>query len=450
MNCPNCGIELNGSKCVGCGQDIALSSRLYNLSVRYYNKALLQTRDGRYTEAMHSLRKSVAFRKECTDAQNLLGLVYHRIGRQTEAVICWQYSLSLDNSRNNQAYKLLRSVAESKDETAKLDSIKNYNMALSYFKQGNTDMAVMTLKKAIESNKYFVDAHNLMALCRMQRQENAEALRSINRVLKMDKDNETALMYMRELRPERFKEFEQVEPDTKEYGKKTAKLINAVYSAGNKLFSFLFGMAVCAIIAGVLVLPAITSEYKAAYKDSELKYSIDIANREEQLANADKTIAELRTENENLSSRLYTTGEQELQKRLKTLNEIQSQYSSGNVTQAADSLLSLGITGFSASATEQYNSLRQKLLPEAAKKNYDLGENARLRGDTESATLYFQKCISCCTGNEEVRYSALYQLARIANNSGDYALAKQYYQEVAENHPLDKIKKEAEKYLSEH
>lgn len=37
--------------------------KIYNLSIRYYNRGIVLAKEGKYTEAVHSLRKSVALKK---------------------------------------------------------------------------------------------------------------------------------------------------------------------------------------------------------------------------------------------------------------------------------------------------------------------------------------------------------------------------------------------------
>ncbi|MBQ7266618.1 MAG: tetratricopeptide repeat protein [Firmicutes bacterium] len=448
MICAYCGGEEKDGVCTSCGTDVVFAAKVYNLAVRYFNKGLMYANEGRYTDACHALRKSVSFRKDNVKAQNLLGLVYQRVGAVTQAFKAWQFSCLLDeDKKENPAFYYIEELKKDNFE-AKVRAVKNYNIALKHFREGNTDLTLVALKKAIEDNKYFVQAHNLKTLCHIGRNENREALAGVNRVLKMDKDNEKALCYLKYLKPDKFKPFEQKEPDIRE--KSETSPVNVVYSSRGRFMGFILGVVLCGVVCGVLIIPSVVKRSKDLYKDSELKYSIDIASREEKLASDAQTIEQLNAEIDVLRARIYTSDEQELEKRVQTLNDIKKIYDSGNPGAAADKLLLLDPRGFSEQAVNQYRSLCFSVLPAAAKSYYDLGETARNRGDRESAVAFYQKCIRCATQNEEVKYSAQYQLARMANADGDIETAKKYYNEVALNHPLSNIRSEASKYLSEH
>lgn len=73
---------------------------------------------------------------------------------------------------------------------SKIDAITAYNKALHSIKLDNVDLAVMSLKKALEINSAFVDANILMALCRMKQGNTSAAIRLLEKVLKIDKENE--------------------------------------------------------------------------------------------------------------------------------------------------------------------------------------------------------------------------------------------------------------------
>jgi tetratricopeptide (TPR) repeat protein len=95
---------------------------------------------------------------------------------------------------------------------------------------------------------------------------------------------------------------------------------------------------------------------------------------------------------------------------------------------------------------QEYKELCSTVLPQAAKEYYNKGI-AVGKSDYETAVAYFEKCIKCCINDEELKYSATYQLAKLADSEGDSAKAKEYYTTVAENHPVSSVRKEAQRYL---
>lgn len=448
MKCYNCGNEFMGDECPKCGVRSDISLKIYNLSARLYNRALYYTQDGFYTEAVHSLRKSLAFRKDNIEAQNLLGLVYHRIGRITDAIVCWQKSMQIA-SEDNPARDYLQDLEQSVVETSKFESIHNYNEALAYMQKGNVDLAIMSLKRAVEVNKYFVDAHNLMALCYIKNGNSNEALKCVNRVLRMDKANEIATNYLRELRPDKFAVFEQKEPKNNGYGKTTERVITAVQSYSGNIMYFVAGVVISIIVAATLVIPSVTKNLNEQMEKKELEYHIQTNADSEKIAQNEQTIQKLSEENENLKSKLYTKGEQELQQRVKALADIKNLYDEGSVAAAGDKLAELGTTGFSQDVMNEYNSLKTTVLPAAAKEYYDRGTNAADNRNNSDAKNYFERCIKC-GGETEIAYSAMYQLAQLADKRGDTAEAVKYYTTVAQKHPVDAIKKEAQSYIDSH
>ena len=175
--------------------------KIYNLSIRYYNRGIVLAKEGKYTEAVHSLRKSVALKKDNIQAQNLLGLVYYKLGRVTDGILHWQISLKYQKSGND-ALKYIQDCSYNAKEMSKIDAITAYNKALHSIKLDNVDLAVMSLKKALEINSAFVDANILMALCRMKQGNTSAAIRLLEKVLKIDKENEKAVAYLKELKPD--------------------------------------------------------------------------------------------------------------------------------------------------------------------------------------------------------------------------------------------------------
>ena len=79
---------------------------------------------------------------------------------------------------------------------------------------------------------------------------------------------------------------------------------------------------------------------KKNLEEQELQYNIDLNNKNDQLSKNNETIKRLTDENENLKSKLYTAGEQELQQRVRALADIETYYNEGSVGEAADKLFS--------------------------------------------------------------------------------------------------------------
>lgn len=331
---------------------------------------------------------------------------------------------------------------------SKIDAITAYNKALHSIKLDNVDLAVMSLKKALEINSAFVDANILMALCRMKQGNTSAAIRLLEKVLKIDKENEKAVAYLKELKPDTTSVFKKKNKENTE--KKGVTIVRNLMNHSYSMLSFGVGALCAVVILGGLIMPAISGGYQKNLEEQELQYNIDLNNKNDQLSKNNETIKRLTDENENLKSKLYTAGEQELQQRVRALADIETYYNEGSVGEAADKLLALSTSGFGQEAVNQYNQLKATILPAGAKYYYELGSSSQSKNDTDNAKTYFDKCIKCTGDGDEIRYSAMYQLAKIAEKAGDNNTAAKYFTTVASKHPVEAIRNEAKKFVEQY
>lgn len=415
----------------------SLQKKVTNLSNVSYNKALAYCNEDRITEAVAALRGSLEFDKKNIDARNLLGLCYFRLGRVADALIQWTISYKLKRT-DNIAVDYIAELESARESAAMYEAIEQYNEALSYANQGNTDMAILNLKKALEKNKGLVDAMNLLSLCFIERGRETEAFRLSEKVLKIDSSNPVALRYNQLLKPEKKLFFKPKITDSRPKERKTGSVAY-----------FFIGIAVTAVVLGGMGLPAIAKSYRSDYDKLKTEYSVLESNMNSEIEKKDETITRLTDENEDLRSKLYTADTQELQQRVKLLTDIQNYYDEGSVEEAADKLIALSTEGFSDEVLSQYSALCKTVLPAAASEYFSAGRQAKNNGDYESAKNYFNKAIQCTYEGDEVRYSAMYQLGLIADEEGDTASALNYFKTVAEKHPVSSIKNEAQRYVDE-
>lgn len=415
----------------------SLQRKIQNLSVISYNKAIECCNEDRITEAIVALRESLEFDKKNIDARNLLGLCYFRLGRVADALIEWTISYKLKRT-DNIAVDYIAELESAKEANAMYDAITKYNEALSFANQGNTDMAILNLKKALEKNKGLVEAINLLSLCYIERGRESEAFKLAEKVLKIDKTNSIALRYYQLIKPEKRIFFKPKLTDSKSKQRKSGNL------------SYFFGgIAVSAIILGCMGLPAVVKNFNNKYDKLQVEFNVLQNNMNTEIENRTATINRLTEENEDLRSKLHTADNQELQQRVKLLADIQNYYNEGSVEEASEKLIALSTVGFSQEVLNQYSSLCKTVLPAAASQYFSEGKRASSNGNYASAKDYFNKAIKCTGEGDEVRYSSMYQLGRIADEEGDKTAALNYFKTVAEKHPVQSIKNEAQRYLDD-
>ncbi len=420
----------------------SVQRKISSVSHKCYNRALALCGEDKISDAIVALKESISLDKKNIDALNLLGLCYYRLGRITEAIIQWNRSKSMKIT-DNIAIDFLISADNDKDTEKMLESVTNYNEALAFARDNNTDMAIMCLKKALDKNKYFVPACDLLALCYMERGNNSDALSLLRRALKTDRSDSIALEYAEAAGEGRTMLFKPRRKESWDNTRPTARSVRSGADTGSGIICFGAGIAAAAIIAGALVVPSVIHHYKYKYDSLETKYNILLNDNNSAVLKNEETIQRLTDENEDLKSRLYTTGSQELQQRVKTLSDIRAYFDEGNAEMAADKLLSLNTSGFGAEVMKEYDSLRTTVLPAAAQKYYAAGTEAMGAKDAETAKKLFEKCIQCMGNGEELRYSAMYQLGKIAADKGEYEVAVNYFNTVADKHPVASIKNEA-------
>ena len=214
---------------------------------------------------------------------------------------------------------------------------------------------------------------------------------------------------------------------------------------GGNVGYFFGGIAVAAVILGCMGLPAIAKNFRSDYDKLQTEYNVLQNNMNTEIDKKTETINRLTEENENLRSRLYTVDNQELQQRVKLLNDIQNYYNEGSIEEAAEKLIALSTTGFSQEVLNRYSALCKTVLPAAASEYFSDGKRASNNGNYVSAKDYFNKAIKCTNEGDEVRYSAMYQLGKIAEKEGDSVAALNYFKTVAEKHPVESIRNEAKK-----
>lgn len=291
MNCPKCGFEMGRNRryCEQCGADMAVAMRLYRLSNRYYNEGLARAKVRDLSGAILMLKKSLENNKRNIDARNLLGLVYYEMGEPVVALSEWIISKHFQ-PENNQADYFIEQV---QSNPAKLDAVnqtvKKYNQALAYAKQGSDDLAMLQLRKAISINPGYIRALQLLALLYMKNEEYEKAKRCLIRAQKTDVANTTTLSYLAEIERMLNPDGQAVRPERKVEGMSYQPAATNVTYREDKPNYIAFITFFAGIIIGVavlywLVVPTVRSDIKAKYTAQERDYSAEVATYTTQIS----------------------------------------------------------------------------------------------------------------------------------------------------------------------
>jgi Tfp pilus assembly protein PilF len=172
MRCYKCGATLSENDfCNSCGADVALYKKIIKMSNMYYNIGLEKAKVRDLSGAIDYLRRSIHLYKKNISARNLLGLVYYEMGDVVEALSEWVISKNLQSDKNI-ADDYIGAVQNNQSRLDTINqTIKKYNMALSYAGQGSDDLAVIQLKKVLTLNPNLIKGHQLLALLYMKNNE---------------------------------------------------------------------------------------------------------------------------------------------------------------------------------------------------------------------------------------------------------------------------------------
>ena len=201
MKCLNCQTPVSrGTEyCPKCGFHVLSQRKAIYLSKLYYNQGLEKASVRDLSGAISCLRQSLKFSKLNIQARNLLGLVYFETGEVVAALCEWVISKNIQPKDNLAVYYIDKLQANPSRLEVINRTVNKYNLALSYCRQGNEDMAVIQLKKLLSQNPKLIKAYHLLALVQMKEGEYVKARRTLKKALKIDKTNTTSLRFLREV-----------------------------------------------------------------------------------------------------------------------------------------------------------------------------------------------------------------------------------------------------------
>ena len=466
MVCYNCGCHLSEHNfCTACRVDVGMYKKIMALSNRFYNEGLEKAGIRDLTGAISSLKQSLKFNKNNIEARNLLGLVYYELGEVISALREWVISKNLMLEKNiADGYIKMIQSNQSKLDTIN-QTIKKYNQALNYCRQGNLDIAVIQLKKVLSLNSRFVRAHQLLALLYMDGNEWEKARRELNKCIKIDAKNTSTLRYLKEVEGMlTTEEGVRLQPRKKELVAKEA----VTYQSGNELiiqpigakeprgvptlFNMGIGIVVGLAVAWFLVLPArlqstqaaIDTQLRTISEQSDAK-TATITGMEQQIQDLEE---EKRSLQEKLNSYVGKDGTlQAMDKLLSAANTFLAQQ--GDVIAVSEFLDGINIQEMGASASPAfitlYQTLTQRVGPELATTYYDKGYSAYKQENYQEAVVYLEKAYQYDTANGDV----LFYLANSYRATNSIEQAKEAYVKVINEFP-DTIKaNKSQVYLAE-
>lgn len=287
--------------------------RVYKKIIRrsnaYYNDGLAKAKVRDLSGAIESLRRSLKYNKRNTMARNLLGLVYFEIGEVVEALSQWVISKNFQPEKNI-ADDYIQEVQSNPGRLETINqTIKKFNLALNYCKQGSEDLAIIQLKKVLTMNEKMVQAYQLLGLLYIQSEEWDLARKTLNRALRIDTTNTRTLKYLREVKRS-IGEGRSTQVKKSPATRQGNKIIS--YQDGNEtiiqpltykestgvstLINIIIGLVIGLAVAWFLIIPARQDAMKADYKDQNISLSEELTSKNAELATLEGTVETLNKE----------------------------------------------------------------------------------------------------------------------------------------------------------
>lgn len=465
MICYRCGSTLTESEfCPECGENVALYKKVISLSNVYYNDGLQKATVRNLSGAINSLQHSIKLNKNNIEARNLLGLVYYEVGEVVPALCEWVISKNLQTSDNHADDYM----EELRNNPTHLDvvnqSVRKYNVALRYCEEGSLDVAVIQLKKILQSNPNFLAAHQLLGLLYLNNGSYSKAKKELTRALRIDNGSTKTRFYLQEaekmLSPDddddkTVKERSET-GDVIEYRSGNDTIIQPVHSMQPKgtvsLISVFIGIVLGLLAAIFLVLPAkiqdindeASARIAAISEEGDLKSSLLQENQ--------NTVNDLNDQIADLQATIESYSENDVT--VEAMNElmaavdvyIQTPNDTKSIAQHMDLV---NMDKISESASEEFSTLYGTMMelvgPTLSDYYYKLGYKAYTSQDYDSAITDLAKSYSYDNTNEP----ALYFLGSAYYENGDYDKAKKAYNEVMSLFPDTKYANNAETKIAE-
>lgn len=463
MNCPKCGYELGKNRryCERCGADTAIAVRLSRRSNRYYNEGLQKARVRDLSGAIDMLKKSLECNKRNVPARNLLGLVYFEMGEGVAALSEWIISKHF-MPENNPADYFIEKV---QSNPAKLDAmnqtVRKYNQALAYAKQGSDDLAMLQLRKVISVRPGYIRALQLLALLYIKNGEYEKAKRCLVRAQRTDVANTMTLSYLAEveqvLNPENGPVHTEKKPEASMYSVAPPTVSYQEDKPNYIAFiTFFAGIIIGIAVLYWLVVPTVRSDVKAEYAGLERDYGAELASYTTSVSVLENEKSELQEKLERVEAELAALNKEKEEKDvfdaaayeevllvIADYPELRDKLEEAEEEDAMVSVLE-ELTAYAERlrAHEAAASVRTKTAALYQGIMKEVYAKVRIYGYEQGHTLYnagkYKEAVECLlavyeTGSTDA--DTLYFLARSYQKSGDEETARTYFQMLVNQYP---------------
>ena len=409
----------------------------------YYNVGLERAQLNDLSGAAGFLKEALHYDKGCTDARNLLGLIFYEMGETADALVQWiiSYNFYPDPEHNRADYYL--GEIQRKATVIENDSalVKRFNQALTIAQNGGEDFAIIELRDITRKKPNFVKAQLLLAVLYMQTGDYIKAGRALLEVLHIDHNNPQASVLM-----------EEVKRSTGKADIEKAKLKNAFshreiedgdviipkqsnqVGADRIVLHVAIGIMVGILSFYILVLPTIKRSYNDELNKSIAENSQELSDINTQYNELSNEYDALTADYNDVSQKLnaYEAENAAFTDIYEKLNSIISDYNAGNIEDAVASYTSIDRSLVTAEPLlSQLQSVDRVMLNDAFNQLVENGTNNWNGGNYSQAEYYYKLALEIKSDDPE----AMYLLARLYQSQERIAEANALFDRIVGEHP---------------
>lgn len=450
MECFKCHGKLGkADTCPVCGEDVRVYKKIIHASNGYYNMALEHARVRDLSGAIRYLQRSLHMNKNNTEARNLLGLLYYQMGEVVDALSQWVISKNLQ-PKNNRADLFLDQIQKRPGNLEQVNTnVKKYNQALAYAKNGNEDLAVMQLKKVLDSSRNFVKGYLLMALLYIHQGEFVKAGKALHEVLAIDKNNTRAMRYMVEVKnnvtkqdfekkkiKNRFSHNEIMNDDV---------IIPTTYkevTGWQTVINILAGLVLGAAVVFFLIMPAKSQSLNNEHRKELIQYNEVINGKNEEISGLNDEIKALQDQKANVEAQLstYVDDSSGILNQYILMVRLLQAYQGEDLLAACDLYLQLAP---SVVTEETYQSVYAVVKADMEERGwvalYDEGTRLYGKGVFDQAIEYYNRCLVIKPDYAD----AVFWIGMSFKQMDDKVNAAKYFTQVIKDYPNTDIAKAA-------
>ena len=421
------------------------SPKLSRIANAYYNLGLEKAGYRDLTGAAELLKRALRFDKYCIDARNLLGLIYYEMGETADALCQWIISFNFQ-PEDNLADRYLDMIQRKPDQLER-DSqvIKKFNLALQATER-DPDVAVISLQSLVTERPNYVKAQILLSMLYMNRKENIKAGRCLLQVLKVDRNNPTALILMDEVKKKTGKAEIEKSKLKNAFSHKKLEDDDIIIPGTEKkslpvgsTLLLIIGIAVGALAFYTLLLPGIRKGYIKDANEKIVENSRKLSDINSDYVKVSADYEELQKEYNETAAKLkaFEQENRDFASMYATLTGITDNYRSGKYTDAASAWLQLNRSIeilFEEPLKSQLKDIDDIMYNECFDKLIDLGTQSWNGSRLTQAEEYYDLALRI---NPDDPY-AMYLKARLLQSEDRIPEANKIFDKIVGEHPESK------------